>query len=390
MNNQELLFYSLQLRLVKGQPGDPAGQKVELIALPEGPGEPRRAHFEQWEPLSHRLSAVTSSTPFHLKVIYRTLHAGLTASLIDRATGNPANLFSPSIERSGFSQLVPGCSPCGSHRKSQNLLYAGFRTDYGGTITCAPQEEQMPEKQQRVLEYEAAGASDQGRTRKTNEDVYGLSLNNREGACNFVVCDGMGGAAAGEVASRMAVEAMLHAMSQGALTRETFQQAVDAANHSVHRSAEQDPARAGMGTTLVAMATRGNHAWVAHVGDSRCYRLRDGKLERLTHDHSLVDEQVRLGQLTPAQAETSPMRNVITRAVGTQDEVDADVIEFAVAPGDLYLLASDGLMREVDDERIAGILRASEGLEETCAKLIRAANEAGGRDNITCVLARAR
>ncbi|MGA3222429.1 MAG: Stp1/IreP family PP2C-type Ser/Thr phosphatase [Acidobacteriaceae bacterium] len=248
----------------------------------------------------------------------------------------------------------------------------------------------MPDKQQKVLEYEAAGASDQGRTRKSNEDAYGLDLRNDQGVCNFVVCDGMGGAAAGEIASRMAVEAMLHAMSDGVLTRETFQQAVDAANHSVHHSAEQNPSRAGMGTTLVAMATRGNRAWVAHVGDSRCYRMRGGGLERLTHDHSLVDEQVRLGQLTPAQAETSPMRNVITRAVGTQDEVDADVIEFEVSPGDLYLLASDGLMREVDDERIAGILRGSGELEQTCAQLIRAANEAGGRDNITCVLTRAR
>ena len=110
----------------------------------------------------------------------------------------------------------------------------------------------------------------------------------------------------------------------------------------------------------------------------------------MTHDHSLVDEQVRLGQLTPAQAETSPMRNVITRAVGTQDEVDADVIEFMVAPGDLYLLASDGLMREVDDERIGGILRAAGDLQQTCARLIEAANQAGGRDNITCVLVRAR
>ncbi len=142
-------------------------------------------------------------------------------------------------------------------------------------------------------------------------------------------------------------------------------------------SAEQDPSRAGMGTTLVAMATRGNHAWIAHVGDSRAYRMRDGGLERLTHDHSLVDEQVRLGQLTQAQAETSPMRNVITRAVGTQDEVDADVIEFAVLPGDLYLLASDGLMREVDDEQIAAILRASGELEQTCAQLIEAANRGG-------------
>jgi serine/threonine protein phosphatase PrpC len=248
----------------------------------------------------------------------------------------------------------------------------------------------MPDEQQKVLEYEAAGASDQGRTRKSNEDFYGLSLNNRAGAGNFVVCDGMGGAAAGEVASRMAVEAMLHAMSQISLTRETFQEAVSVANHNVHRSAEQNPARAGMGTTLVAMATRDQRAWVAHVGDSRCYRFRHGELQRLTHDHSLVDEQVRLGQLTPAQAETSPMRNVITRAVGTQEAVDADVIEFVVQPGDLYLLASDGLMREIDDEQIAEILRASGELEETCAQLIAAANEAGGRDNITCVLVRAR
>jgi protein phosphatase len=246
----------------------------------------------------------------------------------------------------------------------------------------------MPDKQV-VLEFEAAGASDQGRTRKTNEDAYGMSLRNAEGACDFVVCDGMGGAAAGEIASRLAVEAMMRAMREAALTPETFQLAVDAANESVRSSAERDPARAGMGTTLVALATRGNRAWVAHVGDSRCYRMRDGKLERLTLDHSLVDEQVRLGQLTPAQAETSPMRNVITRAVGTQDEVAADLIDFALEPGDLYLLASDGLMREVDDQQIAEILDPSGDLEKLCARLIAAANEAGGRDNITCVLARA-
>jgi PPM family protein phosphatase len=256
--------------------------------------------------------------------------------------------------------------------------------------TEAAQGRQMPDKQQGVLEYEAAGASDQGRTRKTNEDAYGLSLNNRDGACNFVVCDGMGGAAAGEIASRLAVDAMLHAMSQPVVTLETFQEAVDAANDSVHRSAEQNPSRAGMGTTLVAMAARGNRAWVAHVGDSRCYRLRDGYLERLTHDHSLVDEQVRLGQLTRAQAETSPMRNVITRAVGTQEEVTADLIDFVVTPGDLYLLASDGLMREVNDEKIAGILHSAGELPQACARLIAAANEAGGHDNITCLLARAR
>ena len=248
----------------------------------------------------------------------------------------------------------------------------------------------MPDKQQPVLEYEAAGASDQGRTRKSNEDAYGLNLSNTEGACNFVVCDGMGGAAAGEIASRLAVDAMLHAMNSSVVTRETFQNAVDAANESVHRSAEQNPSHAGMGTTLVAMATRGDRAWVAHVGDSRCYRMRDGRLQRLTDDHSLVDEQVRLGQLTPAQAETSPMRNVITRAVGTQDEVDADLIDFAVVPGDVYLLASDGLMREVDDGQIAAILSEAGDLHQACAQLIGAANAAGGHDNITCLLVRAR
>jgi PPM family protein phosphatase len=243
---------------------------------------------------------------------------------------------------------------------------------------------------QRLLKYEAAGITDQGKTRKANEDAYGLRVDNPAGACNFVVCDGMGGAAAGEVASRMAVDAMLKAMDQGPLSVEILQRAVDEANHSVHQSAEQNPSRAGMGTTLVAMATRGDHAWVAHVGDSRCYRLRDNAFEALTRDHSLVDEQVRLGHLTRAQAETSPMRNVITRAVGTQDEVEADVIDFAVCPDDLYLLASDGLMREISDQEIAAILRRADDLQQACADLIAAANQAGGRDNITCVLVRAR
>ena len=247
----------------------------------------------------------------------------------------------------------------------------------------------MLDEQQPMLEYEAAGASDQGRVRKANEDAFGLNINNTEAACNFVVCDGMGGAAAGEIASRLAVDAMLHALDCQYVTREALQQAVDAANEIVHRSSEQDPSRAGMGTTLVALATRGSRAWLAHVGDSRCYRLRNGHLERLTADHSLVDEQVRLGQLTPAQAATSPMRNVITRAVGTQDEVDADLTDFVVAPGDVYLLASDGLMREVPDEQIAAVLGQARDLHQACEHLISAANAAGGHDNITCLLVRA-
>ena len=247
-------------------------------------------------------------------------------------------------------------------------------------------EEQMPDKQV-VLEFEAAGASDQGRTRKTNEDAYGLSIRNAEGACDFVVCDGMGGAAAGEIASRLAVEAMMRAMSRAALTPETFQQAVDAANDSVRRSAERDPARAGMGTTLVALATRGNRAWVAHVGDSRCYRVRDGKLERLTLDHSLVDEQVRLGQLTPAQAETSPMRNVITRAVGVAEELELEIVTGPADPGDIFVICSDGLTKHLRDDEILEFA-AGRNTQAACEVMLELALERGGLDNVTVIVVR--
>jgi PPM family protein phosphatase len=248
----------------------------------------------------------------------------------------------------------------------------------------------MPQEQRLTTRYEAVGASDRGRTRTANEDSFRLNLEEDGERGNFVVCDGMGGAAAGEVASRVAAEAMLRAMSADSLTAEQLQQAVAQTNARVHSMAERDPALAGMGTTLVALAARGLRAWVAHVGDSRCYRFRRGRLEPLTADHSLVDEQVRLGQLTPAQAAVSPMRNVITRAVGTEGKVAADVKEIEVAPGDLFLLASDGLTRELDDEQIEQILRGSGDLESLSAKLIEAANEAGGSDNVTCLLVRAR
>ena len=242
-----------------------------------------------------------------------------------------------------------------------------------------------------VVRYTAAAVSDRGRKRPSNEDAYGFSIE----AGVYLVCDGMGGAAAGEVASTTAVDEILRLLTQRKEEKETplpdaAQSAICEANETIFTRAQRNHRLSGMGTTLVALATHEQRVWVLNVGDSRCYRLRDGKLERLTHDHSLVDEQVRLGQLTPAQAETSPMRNVITRAVGTQDEVAADLIEFVAMPGDLYLLASDGLMREVNDEQIAGMLRAAGDLEETLAQLIGAANEAGGHDNITCVLARAR
>lgn len=205
---------------------------------------------------------------------------------------------------------------------------------------------------------------------------------------DFVVCDGMGGAAAGELASGIAAETMLRGMASGPLSAERMRQAVRAANASVYSRSELDPALEGMGTTLVSLALSGVRGWVAHVGDSRCYRLREAGLERLTQDHSLVEEQVRQGRLTPAEAAVSPLRNIITRAVGTSGEVVADIAEIDVLPRDLYLLTSDGLTREVSEEQIAEILRAAKRPEQMCLALIDAANRAGGRDNITCILVR--
>jgi protein phosphatase len=168
-----------------------------------------------------------------------------------------------------------------------------------------------------------------------------------------------------------------------------IREAVRLANDAVYERARQDRRLEGMGTTLVALSLDENTAWVGHVGDSRCYRWRGGTLERLTQDHSLVEEQIRIGRLSREQARRSPMQNVITRAVGTRAEVVADVQEFQLQRGDLFLIASDGLTRELTDVAIAGVLRGDDGdLQATCANLIAAANDAGGRDNITCVLVR--
>jgi protein phosphatase len=252
--------------------------------------------------------------------------------------------------------------------------------------------------------YEAAAASHRGRVRTANEDSFGICAD--EGL--FVVCDGMGGAAAGEVASRVAVDTMLRclcASPKTSATRETdpgpieprpengvparLRNAVSDANHLVFSQAANDARLHGMGTTLVALLTHQDKAWVAHVGDSRCYRYRAGVLDQLTRDHSLVDEQVKLGQLTREEAERSPLRNVITRAVGSQRSVAAEVNEFEVAPGDLFLLCSDGLTRELPDARIESILKETESLDGICQHLVDSANDAGGRDNVTCIVVRA-
>ena len=241
-----------------------------------------------------------------------------------------------------------------------------------------------------VLHYLAAAATDRGRKRPSNEDAFGFSV--EDGV--YLVCDGMGGAAAGEIASSLAVDQVLHLLSgRGQNGSSPFpasaEEAICAANEAIYARAQRNQRLNGMGTTLVALTVHENHVWVMNVGDSRCYRLRNGHLEQLTLDHSLVEEQVRLGRMSPAEAKRSPLKNVITRALGTQSSVTPDVFGMEAEPGDLFLLCSDGLTRELSDAAITTLLSNGQSLDELCARLVNAAKDAGGHDNITCLLVRA-
>ncbi len=251
-----------------------------------------------------------------------------------------------------------------------------------------------------LVHYTAAAVTDRGRKRPSNEDAFGFSQEHGV----YVVCDGMGGAAAGEVASSLAVDEMMRLLtrrgSENPLPADA-EQAVNAANQAILSRAQRNPKLNGMGTTLVALLADERHAWMVNVGDSRGYRLRnshsnssrnphpDLHLEQITLDHSLVEEQIRMGQMSQAEALRSPLRNVITRALGTQSSITPDIFELEAEPGDLFLLCSDGLTRELPDPLIETILRIDVPLDELCSRLVAAANQAGGRDNITCLLVRA-
>jgi protein phosphatase len=241
-----------------------------------------------------------------------------------------------------------------------------------------------------VLQYLAAAVTDRGRKRPSNEDAFGFSV--EDGI--YLVCDGMGGAAAGEIASSVAVDEVLHLLAdRGRNPATTLPEAVEtaicAANDAIYARSQRNQRLSGMGTTLVALTVQEKHAWVLNIGDSRCYRLRRGQLEQLTLDHSLVEEQVRMGRMTAAEARRSPLKNVITRALGTQCRVTPDIFGLEAEPGDLYLLCTDGLTRELSDQTIATLLSGGQPLDDLCACLVDAAKEAGGHDNITCLLVRA-
>jgi PPM family protein phosphatase len=229
---------------------------------------------------------------------------------------------------------------------------------------------------------EQYSGSDTGLQRRANED----SLLARSPL--FVVADGMGGAQAGEVASRIAVESFDAGLKDAATPEQSLAAHALAANTRIYELSQNNPDHAGMGTTLTAVYVGEQEVAIAHVGDSRAYCLRDGELLRLTDDHSLVDELIRQGRLTPEEAEDHPQRSIITRALGPEAAVEVDTRSFRARPGDVYLLCSDGLTTMVSEARLAEILLAHTNLRAAGEALIAEANESGGKDNITVILLR--
>ncbi|MHB8532183.1 MAG: Stp1/IreP family PP2C-type Ser/Thr phosphatase [Solirubrobacteraceae bacterium] len=229
---------------------------------------------------------------------------------------------------------------------------------------------------------EQYSGSDTGRQRRANEDSL-LVISPL-----FVVADGMGGAQAGEVASRVAVEAFGAGLPDGEQPERALEALAQHANAQIHELSHANAEQAGMGTTLTAVYVGEHEVAIAHVGDSRAYVLRDGQLLRLTDDHSLVDELMRQGRLTPEEAVEHPQRSVITRALGIEGDVEVDTRSFHGQAGDVYLLCSDGLTTMIDEQQIADLLNRAQRLRDAGEALIAAANSAGGRDNITVVLLR--
>lgn len=249
------------------------------------------------------------------------------------------------------------------------------------------------------LRAKAVGLSDVGMVRSHNEDCFHID----PALQIFVVADGMGGHSHGEIASRIAVESILDFVRETADHDKTWPFVYDArlqrhsnrlraairiAHDRVLRAIRQDGNLQGMGTTVVGLLLQGSVAAVAHVGDSRAYRLRGDRFELLTQDHTWVNEQVVAGHLSEEQARSHPLKNVVTRALGGDADVVVDVRECDAEAGDLFLLCSDGLTTMLSDAEIRDQLRAEASLDALCSGLVRAANARGGLDNVTVLLAR--
>ncbi|HAC61719.1 MAG TPA: Stp1/IreP family PP2C-type Ser/Thr phosphatase [Lachnospiraceae bacterium] len=233
--------------------------------------------------------------------------------------------------------------------------------------------------------------TDVGLKRNSNQDfVYASDQKVGRLPSLLIVADGMGGHAAGDLASRVCVETAVSSI-EGSGQTETIPilaEAVQKANRAVLKKAAEKPEYAGMGTTIVAAVIDGNTLYVANVGDSRLYLIDDDRIDQITLDHSLVAEMVRSGRISPEQMRNHPEKNIITRAVGGEENVEVDFFDVGLHKGDVVLLCSDGLTNMVEDEQIFRIVRREKTLRDAGQKLISAANSAGGRDNISVVLAR--
>jgi len=225
-----------------------------------------------------------------------------------------------------------------------------------------------------------AAASDTGRKRRRNEDSYVIA------PPLFAVADGMGGAQAGEIASKLAAVALKETDLGGLSGEERVTSLIQEANRRVYERSNEDPNASGMGTTITVALVEDSGVTIGHVGDSRAYRYREGSIEQITEDHSLVNELMKSGKLSPEEAETHPQRSVITRALGTDPDVDVDSFTVETQQGDVFLLCSDGLTTMVDDDSILGVLEQHhDDLDRATKSLVSAANRGGGEDNITVV-----
>ena len=236
------------------------------------------------------------------------------------------------------------------------------------------------------IRIRAAAASDVGQVRRINEDAFGFDLDRGL----FVVCDGVGGSRAGEVASRSAVDCVLNRFrpetSEYSEGGTELNRAIQAANRFVYLAAGREPVYAGMCTTVVAAHFDGSRMWIAHVGDSRAYLLRRHSLHRLTEDHSRLAQLLREGQRDVSAAEAAHWDGVLTQAIGASDFVVPAVTMVQVQLGDCFLLATDGVCKTLTNPEMLSLLLASSTPEQACHQLVAAANDAGGHDNATCVV----
>lgn len=281
----------------------------------------------------------------------------------------------------GSNPVAPAVFP-----PQRGVLEESCRRPRGGPLACRLRPARLASY---TMRFEFAGHTDVGRVRARNEDA--LLQQPLRGIA--AVADGMGGHAAGDVASRIAVDVLDDwTREMGSDVAGSMVEALHAANQAILRAARADPELQGMGTTLTALRVHPTDGCVVvHVGDSRAYRLRDGRLEQLTRDQTWVQEQVEAGTITSDNARTHPFSSILTGALGIDDdELDIEVLEPECEPGDTFLLCSDGLIARLDDDQILAVLEEHEDLDAAARALVAAANEAGGPDNITVALIRCR